>query len=70
MSRLSEIDAIKRNLAGVLTAIEKAGSRVPASTDFHERLDALIEARNVSLAQIATVGDLIEAAFLAGRAAR
>lgn len=67
MGRLNEIDAMKRNIAPVLTALERAAMDGDDDTAaFGAALDALVESRNVSLGQIASVGELIRVAFRAG----
>jgi hypothetical protein len=60
-TRLSEIDALKRNLSSVLATIER---ECRARGGFLADLDGLIEARNLRLHQIAIIGHLIETAFM------
>ena len=70
MGRLTEIDAVRRNIAPVLAALEVEAEDGGETDTFNTTLDALVESRNISLGQIAAVGDLIALAFRAGLQAR
>lgn len=65
MGRLSEIDAVRRSIAPVLAALNVETEEGGETETFNTTLDALVGSRNISLGQIAAVGDLIALTFRA-----